>query len=75
MAVSKYALRILISIDQFLNTVTGGNPDETISSRIGKAAIRGNRLAHVIERIIDWIFERLTGQAGHCRANIEWDEI
>lgn len=23
---------------------------------------------------IDWLFYRAFGEAGHCRANIEWDE-
>lgn len=35
-----YWLRILISIDQFLNTLLGGNEDETLSSRGGRAVLR-----------------------------------
>ena len=33
---NKYLFNILISIDQFGNTLLGGNPDETISSRCAK---------------------------------------
>lgn len=33
---SSYTVRVLLSIDQFFNTLTGGDEDETISSRIGK---------------------------------------
>jgi hypothetical protein len=32
----QYIWNILISIDQFFNTIFGGYPDETISSRMGK---------------------------------------
>lgn len=32
----QYIWNILISIDQFFNTLTGGDPDETMSSRMGK---------------------------------------
>jgi len=34
--IGKYLLNILISIDQLGNTFAGGDPDETISSRLGK---------------------------------------
>lgn len=36
----KYFWNILIAIDQFLNTLLAGDPDETISSRMGKYAKR-----------------------------------
>ncbi len=32
----QYFWNLLISIDQLVNTLFGGDPDETISSRIGK---------------------------------------
>ena len=32
----KYIWNILVSIDQFINTLLGGDPDETISSRCAK---------------------------------------
>lgn len=50
------------------------NEDETISSRVGRAAIRGKRWALVCEAVIDWIFARL-GERGHCRNAVEWDEV
>lgn len=69
-----YIRRVLIAIDQLGNTITGGDPDETISSRTGKAAIAGKRWALILERIINAIFLHLTGERDHCRANIEGDE-
>lgn len=53
----KYLWNFLISIDQLGNTIIGGDPDETISSRIGKAARAGKRFAiwaaavlHIIDK-------------------------
>lgn len=37
----EYLWNILISLDQFANTVFNGNPDETISSRWGKHIQKG----------------------------------
>jgi len=34
--IKQYFWNLLISIDQLVNTIFGGDPDETISSRIGK---------------------------------------
>jgi hypothetical protein len=51
------------------------NPDETISSRVGRNAAKGKRWALWCERVIDWGALRLAGQRGHCRASIELDEI
>jgi hypothetical protein len=69
-----YLLNLLIAIDQGGNAFLGGNPDETISSRVGKAAISGCRLAKAAERLIDGLFRLLAGTRGHCRSCIEWDE-
>lgn len=72
--VRRYLLNILISIDQFVNTVFGGSPDETISSAVGRKAIEGRRWALILESIINPIFAVL-GDDNHCRKRIEWDEI
>jgi hypothetical protein len=36
-----YLHRSLVGLDQFMNVLTGGDPDETISSRAARAAERG----------------------------------
>ena len=68
----KYIVNILISVDQLVNTLIGGDPDETISSRAGKQ-VRDNakkkgggwywlcRALHVIDK-------------NHCIDAIENDE-
>jgi hypothetical protein len=66
-------LNVLIGLDQTANAAWGGNPDETISSRVGKAAERGARRAIIAEAAIDMAFS-FVGQRHHCAASIERDE-
>lgn len=54
---AKYTMNLLISIDQLGNTLLAGDPDETISSRVGKAAATNRRLAVIGAKILGW-FDR-----------------
>lgn len=73
--IGRYLLNILISIDQLANTLAGGDPDETISSRIGKI-----KLAHEgvipwtspLVKVIDCLLERI--DPNHSIDAIEYDE-
>lgn len=71
----KYIWNILISFDQFVNTLFGGDMDETISSRLGKWA-RANKHTKGIKAPIYFVanfvvelFER-----NHFAKSIEDDE-
>ena len=64
MRVKKYLFNLLISLDQLGNTLTGGDPDETISSRLGKHYNNS-----FMARLVDLMFWR-----GHCVDSIEPDE-
>lgn len=64
----QYVWNIMIAIDQFWNTVLKGDPDETISSRAGKAAQQNQKWACVLCKFLD-LFEK-----GHCIKSIEPDE-
>lgn len=66
-----YIRRVLIAIDQLFNTVLGGDPDETISSRLGKAARTGSTKAKVACWLIGKVFFHNTR---HCSEAIEEDE-
>lgn len=74
----RYFINVLEAVDNLINASMAGDPDETISSRIGKAA-RGDfgptwqKTARPFEILIDWIFSKL-GQENHCRREIEADE-
>lgn len=65
----RYFWNILISFDQFANTLLGGDPDETISSRAGKYAARGRGwIPCQLCKLLHWI------DPHHCEKSIEHDE-
>jgi ABC-type spermidine/putrescine transport system permease subunit II len=62
-----YLKNILISIDQFINTLLNGNPDETLSSRAFKLRKKGTYWAsNIINGIFFW-------QQNHCKESKEKD--
>ncbi len=75
--------QILVSLDQLLHVLIAGalyvagrgercpSADETISSRVGRAAMRGKRWGLATERVIDGLFVALGEAPGHCRRNVE----
>lgn len=65
--VKKYFLNLLISFDQLLNTFLAGDPDETLSSRMGKR-LETCRLCAIVCKWLDKIDPR------HCHKTIEHDE-
>ena len=58
---------ILISIDQLANTILGGDPDETISSRAGKRQHEQVWAKHLC-KFLNWL------DTDHCKLSIEKDE-
>jgi hypothetical protein len=65
-----YWLNVLIAIDQLGNTIAGGNPDNTISGRVGFFAsdLHLSKIKSywkALEQIIDFTFEPIQGP-GHC---------
>lgn len=68
-ALGRYLHNLLYSLDQLGNTVWGGDPDETISSRLGKMSRAGRLrfLPRVLVRVLDRI------DADHCIEAIEED--
>lgn len=61
---------------QTLNVLTGGDPDETFSSRLGKAKRNGNWFAAQFCRALTWVWKRFGAEEpkGHCIESIEEDE-
>lgn len=67
-----YLRNILIALDQLVGVLLGGNnPDETISSAVGRKAASGRRWAIAAEGVIDAFFAVALGQRHHCANNIE----
>jgi hypothetical protein len=64
---SRYARNHLVAHDQSANAATGGDPDETISSRLGKRRAR-RLLCHWICICLDRLDPK------HCANSVENDE-
>lgn len=61
--------------DQKVNAfIFGGNPDVTVSSKVGYLSASGDKTAKGMEYFIDFLFYVAVGQKNHCRESIEWDE-
>lgn len=60
--------------DEALNVATGGDANEMLSSRAGKAQIKGARWACVLCRSIDWVTHWFKVPAGHCLRSINKDD-
>ena len=60
------AVRPLIGFDQLLSAMSNGDPDETISSRLGKS--RGRC---VLCRVACWLLDRI--DPDHCSRAVEPD--
>lgn len=65
MNIGKYVMRVLITIDQSTNTLFGGEPDETISSRWGR-----EQGTTKIAKIGCWVLDKI--QKDHCKKSVEF---
>lgn len=72
---AQYLWNLLISLDQFLNALMGGDPDETVSSRCARIlhtfAESGTRAPwfwHKLGRILEFL------DPGHLKRSLEKDE-
>lgn len=64
---ANYFWRLLVAVDQLLNTVFGGYPDETISSRCAKRRDT-SKFCYWFCAVLDWF------DHGHSDDSIERDE-
>lgn len=64
----RYGFNVWIGIDQLINALFMGDPDETLSSRIGKNANNG----HKFSIFLSWLLDQI--DPGHCQKAIERDE-
>ena len=61
----RYVLRILIAIDQLVNTLVGGYPDETLSASAYLGEREGKLFGRIFRPIIDFLFLPL--ERSHCK--------
>ena len=64
----KWIHNVLLGFDQWVNTWFGGDPDETISSRAGKAARKGRNWAVGL----CWGLDKL--DPDHCETSVDETE-
>ena len=69
--VKKWFWNVLIGIDQLANAILGGDPDETISSRLGKVIARKSETNN-LAWLVCWVLDKI--DPDHCRKSIEADE-
>jgi hypothetical protein len=73
--VARYVLNNLLALDQTWNVRFGGDPDETISSRLGKLKeMNGGKIPRhrIFSRVTAWALDKI--DPGHCEEAIERDE-
>lgn len=50
-----YIKRVLIGVDQLINSICNGNPDETISSRLGRRRDSAEQFfAWIVDKLFFW---------------------
>ena len=72
-SVLRYILFVLIALDQLLNTILGGYPDETLSASAWTGEQQGKLLPRLFRPLIDLLaypFER-----DHCRKAAESESL
>ena len=73
--IARYLVNLLISLDQLGNSIFAGDPDETISSRIGRIKLKwGGKVPmfRPLTRIVDKILDKI--DPNHSIKSIEYDE-
>jgi hypothetical protein len=75
--VARYAVNVLLGLDQLGNTLWGGSPDETISSRLGRIERHYGGRQNIPwyrggARVLNWALDKI--QKDHCVRAIEGDE-
>lgn len=55
-----------VAYDEAGNAIFGGPPDQTMSSRIGNAKVRGQKWAQIAQPILDFFFGK-----GHALSNVD----
>ena len=65
----QYLLNVAIAIDQTLNALRGGSPDETLSAAAWRTEQEGRILGRIFRPLIDMIFWPI--ERDHCRMAFE----
>lgn len=66
-----YLFRVLLSLDRLLNAIFGGHHLETISGRLGKLELEGNKKACAFCKLLSGLFL----DPGHCVKQHRWERL
>ena len=72
----QYVYNVFLAMSQFLNSLLLGDPDESISGRLGRAYLSGRPKWWVTPwmTFVDWMFVMLFGEIQHCIKSVEYGE-
>lgn len=70
----QWAINVWVAEDQLASAHTGGAPDETVSSRLGKGREKGSKSIGFIADKVDLVAWEIFRDANHCDKSIERDE-
>ena len=65
----QYLLNVAIAVDQTLNALRGGSPDETLSAAAWRTEQKGRWLGRVFRPLIDLLFALF--EKDHCQKSFE----
>lgn len=65
-----------LGVDQLANVLLLGDPDESLSGRLGRAELSGKPKWWVrpLARANDWLWYTLRGEENHCANAVEHEE-
>lgn len=66
-----WAFNNVYVLDLQLNTLFGGSRGETVSSRLGKGALKGKPVHSVLARLVDVVFKVAFNDRNHCFESIQ----
>ena len=72
----QYLYNLFLSLSQLLSTILGGDPDESLSGRLGRAYLSGQPRWFVTPalRLNDFLFKFLFKEQNHSINSVEWEE-
>jgi len=68
----QYGLNVWEGFDNAASAETGGSPDESLSSRLGKAREQGSGWTYIANKV-DLVALEFFGDEDHCQKSIERD--
>lgn len=69
----QYLLNVAIALDQVLNALRGGSPDETLSAAAWRTEQKGRWLGRIFRPMIDLVFALF--EKDHCRKSFESERL